>query len=186
MDNNISVKPEDQGKNMRLAFEYIQQIFRETSQLMKQLDSYMGKDWIPTYGNRTTRGVTSHIDEPDEWLVQAVFRIYDSTKEPTIKKGITVAYWGNELEVPMLIAGKLIYKADTSTGKPIKDNHWDLWDNWFEDGSEFYKTDGTIYTLKNDGKLDYIQGATVFVIPLVSIQSEKDIKTKIYDKLITL
>lgn len=57
MDNNISVKPEDQGKNMRLAFEYIQQIFRETSQLMKQLDSYMGKDWIPTYGNRTTSRV---------------------------------------------------------------------------------------------------------------------------------
>jgi hypothetical protein len=153
---------------------------------MKKLDSLMGKNWITTYGNRTTRDVTSHIDVPEEWLVQAVFRIYDSMKEPSVKKGITVGFWGNDIEEPILIAGKLSYIVDAKSGKPIKDNHWDLWNSWFLDDSETLITDGTIHELKDKSKVDYMIGAKGFAIPLISITSEKDIKTKIYDKLMNL
>lgn len=174
------------GRNMGLAFRYIQQVFKETAQLMKKLDSLMGKDWIPTYGNRTTRDVTSHIDDPEYWLVEASFRIYDSKNEPSIKKGITVVYWGKNVDEPILIVGKMRYILDSATGRPKGLGHWDLWDAWFERDYEGKQTDGTVYQIKYEQEGDYIEDAKVFAIPLVSIQSEDDIKTKIYDKLIDL
>jgi hypothetical protein len=186
MDNNASINTIDQGKNMRLAFEYVQQIFRETSQLMKKLDSLMGKDWVPTYGNRTTRDVTSHIDEPDGWLVEAVFRIYNSRKEPRVKKGITIAFWGDDIEEPILVAGKLKYVVDKTSKKIAKDNHWDLWGGWFYNDSGVPIADGVVRELNDKSKVEHVLDAKGFAIPLVSITSEKDIKTKIYDKLIIL
>jgi hypothetical protein len=186
MNNGNSLERSNLGRNMGLAFRYIQQIFKETAQLMRKLDSLMGKDWIPTYGNRTTRDVTSRIDDPDYWLVEASFRIYDSKNEPSIKKGITIVYWGENIDQPILIVGKMSYILDSTTGRPKSTQHWDLWDAWFERDHEGKKTDGTVYEVKYEQEDDYIEEARVFAIPLVSIQSEDDIKTKIYDKLINL
>lgn len=174
------------GRNMKLAFRYIQQIFKETAQLMRKLDNLMGKDWIPTYGNRTTRDVTSHLDSPEYWLVEASFRIYDSINEPNVKKGITVVYWPEEYDEPILIAGKIDYVLDSETGKPKQQQHWDLWGAWFVKDYEERKTNSTIYQTTYQLDDDYIKEARVFAIPLVSIQAEDDIRTKIYDKLIAL
>ena len=188
-DRNYSERS-DIGRNMGLAFRYIQQIFRETAQLMMTLDSLMGKDWTPTYGNRTTRDVTSHIADPDYWLVQASFRIYDNTKEPNIKKGITVEYWGEDYDEPILIAGKIDYILDPKTQRPKEQRHWDLYEAWYARDYKDRMADGTIYStkyeLEDDDRSTYIDEAKVFAIPLASIQSEDDIKTKIYDRLITM
>ncbi len=176
------------GKNMGLAFRYVQQIFKETAQLMRQLDSLMGKDWMPTYGNRTTKEVTSHLGWPENWLVEASFRIYDYKIEPSIRKGITVAYWGKEIEEPILIAGKMNYILDEKTGKPKTDDHWDLWRTWSEEDYGNKKIDGSIHhvTPEESPLKEYIKTAEVFALPLVAIQSEDDIKTKIYEPLTAL
>ncbi len=186
MNDRNPLERSELGRNMNLAFRYVQQIFRETAQMMKTLDSLMGEDWTPTYGNRTTRGVTSHINDPDYWLVQGSFRIYSSKSEPSIKKGITVAYWDEDYDQPIIIAGKLDYILDPTTGNPKAQEHWDLWHAWFSEGYGDRKTDGTIYETKYESENDYVKQARVFAIPLVSIQSENDIRTKIYDKLIAL
>lgn len=186
MNNRNSLERSELGKNMELTFRYIQQIFKETAQLMKKLDSLMGKDWIPTYGNRTTRDVTSHIDEPNYWLVEASLRIYDSVNEPNIKKGITVVYWGENIDQPILIVGKMNYILDSTTERPKGQYHWDLWDAWLEGDYKERKTDGSVYQVKYEREDYYIKEAKVFAIPLVSIQSEDDIKTRIYDELINL
>jgi hypothetical protein len=60
MNNAEEVHDKDLGRNIELAFRYVQQIFKETAQLMRTLDRLMGKEWEPTYGNRTTKEVTSH------------------------------------------------------------------------------------------------------------------------------
>jgi len=185
MDNTNPYDTSDLGSNMVLSFRYIQQIFKETAQLMRKLDSLMGKDWTPTYGNRTTRDVTSHIEDPEYWLVQASFRIYDSAHEPSIKKGITVVYWSEDTEEPILIAGKLDYVLNPTTGRPNNHYHWDLWDAWYYIEEE--KTiSGTIYHREYQGENDYLKEAYTLAIPLVTIQSEDDIRTRIYDRLITL
>ena len=76
---------------------------------MTKLDDLMAAEWTPTYGNRITRDVTSHLAHPDDWLVRAVFRIYDSGESPGVRKGISIAYWGNRLEQPILIGRRLDY-----------------------------------------------------------------------------
>ncbi len=188
MKNRNHSQIEDLGKRIGLAFRYIQQIFKETSQLMQKLDTLMGKDWSSAYGSRTTKEVTSQLGSPEGWLVEASFRIYNSKKESNIRKGITVAYWSKEIEEPILVAGKLDYILDDQTGRPKAEDHWDLWFAWFEENYEKKRTDGSVHEGKpEDSHLrDYIREVKVFAIPLVSIQSEADIKTKIYDKLIAL
>lgn len=186
MNDEKSLERNTLGMNMDLVFRYVQQIFRETAQLMKKLDSLIGKDWTPTYGNRTTTGVTSHIDDPDYWLVHASFRIYNSKNALNIKKGISIVYWNEGCDQPILIAGKLDYILDSTNTGPKGHDYWDLYYAWFSEDYKDRKTDGTIYQTKYESENDYIKQAIVFAIPLVSIQSEDDIRTKIYDKLITL
>ena len=173
------------GKQMTLAFQYIQQIFRETAQLMTTLDDLMGGDWIPTYGNRTTRDVTSHLAHPDDWLVRAVFRVYDSKDSPGLRKGISIAYWGNGLEQPILIGGRLDYFVPEGADEPDVRGYWDLSKAWFEEGPEDKRIDGSIYQVDpSEGSLkDHIRDAHVFAIPLASVESEDDIRTKVYRRL---
>lgn len=188
-NNNVS-KDRDLGRNMECVFGYVQQIFKETAQLMKKLDNLMpvGKDWIPTYGNRTTKEVTSHLEDPERWLVEASFRIYDSTKEPNVKKGITVTYWGKDVDQPILVAGKINYIVDKQTKRPVKDDHWDLWSLWFQENTEKHETNGKVFKVipQESSLKEYIKEASVFAVPLVSIASEDDVKSKIYDKLNSL
>jgi len=188
MKNRDHSQIEGLGKSIGLAFRYIQQIFKETSQLMQKLDTLMGKDWSSAYGSRTTKEVTSQLGSPEAWLVEASFRIYNSKKESNIKKGITVAYWSKEIEEPILVAGKLDYILDDQTGRPKAEDHWDLWSAWFEENYEGKNPDGSIYRIQPEEShlKDYIKEALLFAIPLVSIKSEADIKTKIYDKLVAL
>jgi len=175
------------GRNITLTFEYVQQVFREIAQLMRQLDDLMGADWRPTYGNRTTKEVTSHLGYPRHWLVRASFRIYDSQKDPGLRKGITVTYWGSGIEQPLLIGGRMDYIVHDEEGT-LKDDHWDLWSAWFQEGSEDKRVDGTIYPVIPEQSVlkDHVREARVFAIPLVSIESEEDIRTKVYDRLMAL
>jgi len=193
MSDKDSVDRSNLGRNMGLAFRYVQQIFKETAQLMIKLDNLMGKNWKPTYGNRTTKEVTSHIEKPEGWLVEASFRIYDSKSKPNIKRGITVAYWSEDIEEPILIAGKMDYLLNKKTGEPKNQDHWDLWNAWFAKDYEMKKIDGTVYEtkLESDDELieeikDHIKEAKVFAIPLAHIRSEDDIEKKVYEKLMTL
>jgi len=173
------------GEKMTLAFEYVQQVFRETSQLMTKLDDLMGADWTPTYGNRTTRDVTSHLAHPDDWLVRAVFRIYDSKESPGVRKGISIAYWGNGLEQPILIGGRMDYFVPEGADGPEVLGYWDLSNAWFEEGPEDKRIDGSIYRVEpSEAPLrDHIQEARVFAIPLVGVESEDDIRTQVYSRL---
>jgi hypothetical protein len=176
------------GTQMTLAFQYIQQIFRETAQLMATLDDLMGADWTPTYGNRTTRDVTSHLAHPDDWLVRAVFRIYDSREHPGVRKGISIAYWGNGLEQPILIGGRLDYTVPEGADELDVLGYWDLSNAWFEEDPEDKRIDGSIYQVdpSEPPRKDHIRGAHVFGIPLASVESEDDIRTKVYHRLMEL
>ncbi len=173
------------GKQIALAFQYIQQIFRETAQLMTKLDDLMGADWTPAYGNRITRDVTSHLAHPDDWLVREVFRIYDSRESPGVRKGISVAYWGNGIEQPILIGGRMDYFVAEGADHPEVLGHWDLSNAWFDESPEDKRIDGSIYRVEpTEAPLkDHLREAQVFAIPLVSVQSEEDIGAEVYDRL---
>jgi len=168
------------GKEITTVFRYVQQVFRESQQLLAKLDSLMTPDWNTVYGNRVTKGVTSHLEKPEEWLVQAVFRVYEE-KDMLINKGVNITYWGDDLEEPLITACKITYSDIKAR------DHWDLLNAWFywpQDDLEI-KPDGTVYTYKPDED-DYIQEVKVFSLPLVSIENDLDIENKIFKPLLAL
>jgi hypothetical protein len=176
MSNNVN------GADITKVFKYVQQVFKDCQQLIYKTDSLMAPDWNVMYGSRITRDVTSSINDPDRWLVEAVFRMYEG-EDKSINKGITISFWGNDevgIEEPIITAGKIVY-SDISSRQ-----HWDLWNTWFgwEDDNEdnIYELDGSIVTFKSK-ECNYISEAKIFSCPLVSISSDTELEEKIVNVL---
>lgn len=185
MENNGK---NDLGKKITETFHYIQQIFVESAQLIVHMDKQFNKDfineWNYTYGNRITRSVSSDINNPKSWIPQAIFRLYEKKSNKNIKIGITIEYWVEPVEQPILVGGKLEYiDAQTSS------DHWDMWYSWFESEPKEKKIDGKekyYLTPENNKIKEYIKKATLFAIPLTEIHTTEDIENKIYKEIIAL
>lgn len=111
------------GQEILSVFRYVQQVFKETQRILLKMDNLMGPEWKPVYDNRITKEVTSSLVDPERWLVEAVFRIYEAG-DPLVNKGLTITFWG-DIEEPVITAGKLVYSDIKSR------DHWDLWNSWF-------------------------------------------------------
>jgi len=173
--NNI-----EKGHQITDAFKYIQQVFNECQRLIFKIDNKLDSEWENIYGNRITRDVTASIQDPDRWLVEAIFRAYESTKDKMINKCILITFWGEEVDQPVITAGKIIY-SDIE-----KRNHWDLFNVWFtwEDTTENngYDLDGKVNHFQSED-CNYIKEAHVFSWPLVSITDEETLIEKIIKPL---
>lgn len=169
----------EKGCQITSAFRYVQRVFNECQRLILKIDNQMAPEWRNLYGNRITRDVTTSIQNPDGWLVEAIWRAYESD-DKMVNKCITITFWGNEIEQPLITVGKIIY-SDIA-----KRNHWDLWDIWFgwEDTNENnnYESDGKINIFVSDD-CDYIKEACVFSLPLISINDEETLIEKIIKPL---
>ncbi len=176
------------GTSIKLAFEYVRQVFKETAQLMTKLDDLMGADWTPCYGNTITKDVSRDLQRPGDWLARGCFRLYERKGDPGVRKGIAVRYVGGGIERPILIGGRLDYVLAKGSAAPEASDHWDLRHAWFEAGPEDKRIDGTVYCAEPEEALlgDHVDAAQVFAIPLVSIASEDDIRTEVYDRLMDL
>jgi len=171
------------GQQITLAFQYIQQVFKECQRLIFKIDNQLAPEWSSLYGNRITKDVTASLQEPESWLPEAIFRVYQSRKDEMINKCITITFWGDEVEQPIITAGKIIY-SDTD-----KRDHWDLWNICFywDDMNESnkYELDGKINTFRSE-ECKYIGEAYVFVLPLIAITDDEALMEKIIKPLIEL
>jgi hypothetical protein len=122
------------GRKIALALKLLRQAYGETGLLLYELDSFMREHgWLPMYGNRTTRDVTSSLQNPSYWLLQGTFRYYQkeapqTPEEPTSRLGITIVWWQDELSNdldPFVIFGR-------TDGLEKDMEHWDLWKAWFQ------------------------------------------------------
>jgi hypothetical protein len=173
------------GQSISTAFEYIQAVYEETRHLIDILDDLVAPEWKPPSSSYVTTGLSQSLQSPTKWLVKKLFRNYHRTDEPDARVGITIAYLHPRIDEPILIGGRIDYPPDQIAGPDDPSHRWDLRKAWFERGPEEKKADGTLYSVRFD-EADSKDGeaeARVFAIPLVGIQSEDDIQTKVYDKL---
>lgn len=165
------------GQEILSVFRYVQQVFRETQRILLKMDSLMGPEWKPVYGNRITKEVTSSLVDPERWLVEAVFRIYESTN-PLVNKGLTITFWG-DIEEPVITAGMLVYSDIKSR------DHWDLWNSWFT-WNPYEETkmslDGQVVKYKPD-EGNNINEVKVFSLPLINMENDIDVESKIFRPL---
>lgn len=169
------------GRQITSAFQYIQQVFRECQRLIFKIDNQIAPEWTNLYGNRITKDVSSSLQYPDSWLVEAIFRVYENENEnEPVNKGVTITFWGDEAEQPIITAGKIVY-TDIS-----KRDHWDLWNIWFywddENEDNDYALDGEVNHFRTE-ECDYIDEAYVFSLPLISITDDKVLTDKIINPL---
>ncbi len=168
------------GNQITLAFQYIQQVCEECKQLVSKIDSLLAPEWSNLYGNRITKDVSSSLQEAKRWIVQAIFRIYENKNDKMVNKGITITFWGDDVEQPIITAGKIKY-SDLS-----KMDYWDLWNIWFhwaeknEDNN--FEMDGKVNYFKSD-KSKHIEEAYVFSWPLISITDDSELVEKIIKPL---
>lgn len=170
----------DKGKEITSVFRYVQQVYKECQRIFLKLDNLMAPEWRTIYGNRTTKEVTSSLQDPERWLVEAVFRVYEA-KEKSVSKGITISFWGNISE-PVITAGKITYQT------PNERDHWDIWNSWFSwaPGEESDRVlDGSVTDYAPE-EIEHISRVKVFSLPLVDIENEHDLEMKIYNPLIAL
>jgi len=69
------------GQQITLAFQYIQQVFKECQRLIFKIDNQIAPEWGNLYGNRITKDVSASLQEPERWLPEAIFRVYQSSKD---------------------------------------------------------------------------------------------------------
>ena len=165
------------------AFNYLQQVCRECQRIIYKIDSQMDQEWKNIYGNRITSEVSASLKEPDWWIIQAIFRMYENKENTLVNKGVNIGFWDEDIKEPIIIAGKIVYN-DIS-----KRNHWDLWYIWFDWNNTLktndYKADGTIYSFQSD-ECPYIKEAKVFSLPLINIKDDKVLMESIIKPLIEL
>lgn len=172
----------NKGHEMVTVFRYVQQVYTECQRLFFKIDNLMAPEWKTVYGNRITKDVTSSLQDPERWLVEAIFRVYESS-EGNVNKAITITFWGNNIDEPIITAGKIVYN-DIS-----KRDHWDLWSIWYtwdiENEQNESGVDGTVYDyISKDCK--YIKEAKVFSYPLVEITDDAVLEKKVVEVLKTL
>lgn len=170
------------GTQITSVFKYVQQVFTECQRLFFKIDNLMAPDWKTIYGNRITKDVTASLQDPERWLVEAIFRVYEG-QDKLVNKAITISFWGEDIDEPIITAGKLVY-SDIS-----KRDHWDLWNVWFawsdDNEKNEYKVNGSIYDFGSKER-SYITEAKAFSYPLVSIANDTELEAKIVNPLKSL
>jgi hypothetical protein len=159
------------------AVSVLQTAFGEAALLFKDFDEMMeSKDWHTAYGNRTTKEVTSNLNDPLHWLLQCSFRIYESSEKKQqglqTRLGISIVWWNDIVpgQEPTFIMARI-------DAHPTEFDHWDVWYAW--EDTNFAVSEGKPVT---KWKEDW--GYTVSARPLTDIQS-KEVLKKHYEELMT-
>lgn len=113
------------------AISVLQKAFQEAASMFQDIDEMMEENgWQTAYGNRTTKEVTTHLNNPRNWLLQGSFRIYQNNKIIEANKmqtrlGVTIQWWDDNFpnQEPLL----LIARFDAT---PDDFDHWDVRHAW--------------------------------------------------------
>lgn len=169
------------GENITKAFIFIQKFYSEVAQLFTKVDDLMEKErWDSAKGNTTTSEVSKDLLKPTQWLPSRSFRLYKNEKFPNVRIGLIVCYGHENIEEPLLIIGKIDYKD-------IQDaEYWDMWNLWFNDKQQKTLNEDNFSFDPDDEDLSKKLGGKCWIhaMNLVEINSEEDIKNKIFDKII--
>ncbi len=168
------------GHQITTAFKYIQKVFVECQRLIFKVDNQLAPDWSNLYGNRITKDVSASLQDPNRWIAEAIFRVYQSNKNKLVNKCITITFWGDEVEQPIITAGKIVYSNID------KRDHWDLWNIWFSwfdlDNDNKHDLNGEVNIFQSERCL-YIDKASVFSLPLISITDDEALMEKVIKPL---
>lgn len=157
LSNDYNV--DEQGDLTIGMFGAIRKLFDETNDSLRTLDKYLQSQDPPVSGN---------LYPWNQQIVKGTYRLY-CTQHDTW--GVTVAYWGDDIDYPILIAGKISFKNGKELYDMLKEV---LWNAWFLFGPDDKESDGTIYTYDHNED-DEIVHVSIFAVPLFAVKSKRSL-----------
>jgi len=177
------------GPNILQLFQQTRKICEDVALLLRTQEEQMSSKGWETDRSTAVCDSSSSIHNPWGWIPINAFRFYVNDKHPNVLAFISVLlddHWDNlySIKEPIITAGFFDYgnkKWDTFDysfsrvyGYLFKKHNW-------EPNGELFSFDRSMLSSNHRG--DFINGK-VFALPLVSIKNEKQIETKITDKLL--
>ncbi len=180
------------GKNILDLFQQTRKIFEQVALLLRTQEVQMEKKNWKTDRGTAISDMSYHIKYPSWWIPIVAFRFYLNKTNPNKLAFVSVLldnHWGDEytIQEPLITAGFLDFGKEKADGNldysyariyGYLSNKHNL-----EPNSESFSFDMSM--LPPSFKGDFKSGK-VFALPLVSIENDKDIRSKITDKLLKL
>jgi len=181
------------GPNILELFKQTRKICEQVALLLSSQEAQMEiKDWKIDRRNTAISDMSWSIKYPSWWIPFVVFRFYQNENYPTKLVFVSVllddhAYDEYSLEEPLVTTGFFDY------GEEKVDGSWEYSyarifgylskKHNLEHNGEPFSFDRSMLSSSHKG--NYKSGK-VFALPLVSIKNDKEIKSKITNKLLTL
>jgi hypothetical protein len=173
----------ESGQNIRGALKAIARMHSDSSKLLIDCDTQIGKGRKSVFGEKVTRDLSYKV--PTEfWMPEGVFRYYQAG--PTLVDGVLITFLNaaasriSEYETePLLKLARIQYKApgshnesDSTAGLNKICNVWDIWSLFFE--KTRVKTLGQVleYSDVDGGRISW---ARLISVPLFSIRRIEDV-----------
>ncbi|MHA1941414.1 MAG: hypothetical protein ACW97P_06780 [Candidatus Hodarchaeales archaeon] len=180
------------GQNILELFQQARRICEQVALLLRSQEAQMEKKAWKTDRSTGVSDLSYSIKYPTWWIPIVVFRLYKNENYPNKLAFASVLldnHWDNEysLTEPLVTAGFFDYGNEEVNGDwqysfariygyLYKNQNW-------EANGEPFSFDRAMLSSSHKGNF---KNGKVFALPLVSIKNDKEIKSKITNKLLTL
>lgn len=182
----------EDGVKLTGFIEEVLRFCKQVSDMLGAADRLMGESGWRPWSNTAAYERSGHIYEPNKWFPCEVFRFYATEDNLSILPFISVLLFDRynefyDFNEPLITAGWFDYGKGKKIGK-----NWYYWYARFHGYIENRKDDGTLYSVtpasdwpEDQQKYNFkFRDFHTFGLPLISIQTAEDLKTKVTDILL--
>ena len=174
----------DQGKQILESTRNFREYLENVSNLLSTAGDMLEKHGYETCSNTACIGVSSTIKRPNYWILEDAFRFF------TLKNGhilVVISAILDDIENPDALVQPLVSAVWFKYGKEVEVEDWKWNFSRIILSVQEYSLDGKIMDVPPETEIiaDYkILSSQALAVPLVDIQSERDIEEKIITPLV--
>jgi len=86
---DMRIASDEYGKQMDIALAAVRRMYADTSKMLHDCDSTIGRGKKPIHGNNIVCGQSFTLNKSDEWMPQFAYRYYEPV--PTVESGVIEA-----------------------------------------------------------------------------------------------
>ena len=164
---------ESYGKKITTALRAVRQLHGDTSKLLVDYDKKrFTEGCYSVFENNATRELTYNV-KAQYWMAQYVYRYYAKKSTPGLVEGLTVCFFRENIDEPILATAQIQYRL---AGDTLPCDAWDIWYLFFEPPG-MCKPLGKVHTChKGEFVRDTVDWGKVLATPLFSIKRVEDVE----------
>lgn len=161
---------ESYGKKIAMALRAVRQLHGDTSKLLVDYDKTRIAEGCYSVFKNVTQELSYSVNAP-YWMAQYVYRYYAKKSTPGLVEGLTVCFFRENIDEPILATAQIQYRL---AGDTLPCDAWDIWYLFFEPPGEC-KPLGKVHTCHRFVR-DTVDWGKVLASPLFSIRRIEDVE----------